>query len=561
LTAYNGEKQAITRNPRLWLETWLSKETLIAHNAAYDAAVCMAAYPEHIPLWFRAYEEGRVVCTQTLAKLLDISVGRTRSTYSLQGLVQDEFGTYLPKDGWRMRYRDLAETPIEKWPDGAVRYAVDDAVWAFRLWEKLKNSQKPYFVEAYCDALWLHLASVWGLRVDLDRLEFKKREVERDRQELFPRLLSQGLVKSSGQKNTKAVAQAIESAVASPKLTERGHVKIDAVNCRAAGLDEFATYSVLGTVLSKDIPALSQGVIHTSFGIAASNRATSSSPNIQNWATEGGIRECFIPRDGWIYLQADYDSFELRGLANFCQDRFGVSRLGEVLRAGRSPLLDFAAKLGGLSYEDALAAYESKDPNIKKLRQRAKAAMYGFPGGMGIAKFRLIAAAQGLVLSDMEAQDLKNQWLVAYPEMQQLFDYVRSRKQPDETYTIETFNGFQRAGATYPAACNHTFQSTCAVIAKRAGWSIAKACYSNPKSPLYGSRTVVMAHDEFILETPLQGDLDLKARELVRLMEQAGTSYAKAVAYIAKPAIMERWYKKAEAVYDKEGRLQVWRPS
>jgi DNA polymerase-1 len=80
--------------------------------------------------------------------------------------------------------------------------------------------------------------------------------------------------------------------------------------------------------------------IHTRFDIVETGRTSSSGPNVQNIRRLPGIRECFVPRDGWWFMQADYPGLELKTLAQVCIWLLGQSRLAEVLNARTRPPSD-----------------------------------------------------------------------------------------------------------------------------------------------------------------------------------------------------------------------------
>ena len=88
-----------------------------------------------------------------------------------------------------------------------------------------------------------------------------------------------------------------------------------------------------------------QGRIHTTFNqkATATGRLSSSNPNLQNIPvrTEQGreIRRAFIPRPGWVLLDADYSQIELRLMAHFSGD----TALIEAFRTGQVPADPVAA--------------------------------------------------------------------------------------------------------------------------------------------------------------------------------------------------------------------------
>lgn len=64
------------------------------------------------------------------------------------------------------------------------------------------------------------------------------------------------------------------------------------------------------------------GIIHANFHITGTKtgRFSSSGPNLQNLPLHGGIKSLFIPRDGHIFVYADYSQLELRIAAHLSED-------------------------------------------------------------------------------------------------------------------------------------------------------------------------------------------------------------------------------------------------
>jgi len=81
-----------------------------------------------------------------------------------------------------------------------------------------------------------------------------------------------------------------------------------------------------------------------------------------------------------------------------------------------------------------------------------------------------------------------------------------------------------------------------------------RECYLERKSPLFGTRLVVGAHDESVIEPTLERVHDAGYR-LAELMKKAAKVFMPDVAMEAKPAAMLRWTKESETVHDSKGRL------
>ena len=238
----------------------------------------------------------------------------------------------------------------------------------------------------------------------------------------------------------------------------------------------------LQKMLSNEVPTLKQGVtypIHTSYGLAASGRVTSSRPNVQNPKRSGAVyrngklkytlpdvRECWLPRDGYVYAQADFSSLELHTLAQYCVSKFGESKLAEALNAGVDPHTDLAASILGMSYEEASA--RKKEALVDNARQTAKVCNFGYPGGLGFESLVYFARKQYHVnITEDRARELKQQWLDHWPEMRLFFAYINDQVNKDTGRAVVTlvFN-LWRGGSSYCASCNTTFQGLGADAAK-----------------------------------------------------------------------------------------------
>ena len=274
-----------------------------------------------------------------------------------------------------------------------------------------------------------------------------------------------------------------------------------------------------------------------------------------------GIRECFRPRPGYVYAQADYHVFELMALGQTCLDLFGESKLAETLNAGLDPHTEVASRLLGKSYEETAALVKAKDKEAVNARQVAKALDFGLPGGLGAPRFIQYAAKADppVILTEVQAREYKATWLDAFPEMRQFFAYVDTLKGANN-YTVRLKrSGRWRSGATYCAALNSHFQGLAADGAKAALFLVSRACYVEPTSPLFGSRIVAFVHDEIILESPIDKAPEA-AEELSRLMVLGAKEHMPDMNIRAEPCLMGVWSKLATTIRDDQGRLLVWSP-
>ncbi len=488
-------------------------------------------------------------------------------------------------------------------PEQCVKYPLDDARATFAVYqaqEKHSAFLEDQFRQTRA-AFWLHLSSAWGIRTDEHGVEVLRRETQAELDEVQEELQLGGLVRANGVRDTKAaMRRMIETCRAQgvkvprtdahdPKKTNNlcplgdaceQHVCLDAEACEDSEdplLEKYALFSTLKKILSNDVEAVRKGVtypLHTRYGLAATGRTTSSKPNIQNVSKRPGLREVYVPRPGMLFFECDYPTLELYTLAQCCVSWLGQSKLAEVLLSGKDPHLWVASIILKTTYEDVEARFAAGDKDVKRARQIAKPANFGFPGGLGADSF--LAFTKGSMpkakflelglTAEFVREELKPQWFKAYPEMPHYFARVNALcdNESGKAFVETLFTKRFRGDASYCAACNNGFQALGVDCAKEAGWRIAKAQYVEEDSPLFNTRTVAFVHDEFIGEVVDEPQAAHAAGyELARLMREGANKYLPDVPIPMskmKPVLMRRWSKDAETVHDANGCLVPWQP-
>jgi hypothetical protein len=673
---HDGREGIAHWSEALPLLKWIwAQPRIVGHSVSFDAAVTGANFPQLLPDVFRAYDEGRVECTQVREQLLNIRKGTFRGytthegkkvvpTYQLATLTAKYFGRDISAskadDAWRMKYGTLMHLPISAWPKDAIEYPLEDV----RLTEAIFLAQdyeiaKPVNGIEYGElahstakasvAFVARLMSNWGLRTAphtvanlAERTEDGLQLLAAQLGEVYTHLPASApegtravhgpsgyvckftggawtyeepylggatlerrppLVRPNGTRDTKAAeAYALEAdrmereeweeiwgrgtykskirmtaggkkpkkdgTISPPKVSLSGPALADLAEDYPL-LGAYAEFGELRSVLAKDVKALRDGIlypIHSRFGDAESDRLTSSKPNVQNWRTYPGIRECFVPREGWCFIQADYSGLELSTLAEVCRTLFGRSALADAIRAKRDPHLIVAAELMRTDYATAeLAYYDKTHPlhdKAKEFRKMAKPVNFGFPGGLGIAKFVLFAKLQYKVeLTDERALELRDIWFKLFPEMREFFAYVRSLRKCDnggyDYWVREIVTNRIRGGCNYTAACNDHFQALGASMTQRALYEISRECYVVPSSALYGSRPVNYVHDEFFVESPIPRahDAAMRLRDVAEDVARRFMPYAPPA---CPPALLMRMSKAGHEMKDDAGRLVPW---
>lgn len=607
-----------------WVREWLQDPNLllIGHNIAFDLAVIAAEWPELLEPIFTALANDRITDTGIRQKLIDIARGqfrgitdalsghRTEHTYSLDALSQRHGFGEMDKSTHRLGFGELRDVTPSEWPEGAAAYAVKDAVTTLGVYEAQRewaNFLKDEFRQARA-AFGLHLISCWGIRTDGEAIDRFEAETVAAYERAVELCREHGLVRANGTRDTKKAKALMLTACAdldiSPKRTD-GYIKLkrkdpdeltaaerkriddplgglalDEDACLETGNDVLKAYSEVSslmTVVKTHIPALHNGVlgpIQPRFDSLMETGRTSCKGYSEGAPTNGyqmhnvrrlaGIRECFVPRPGRLFLDADYDGLELRTVAQVCLWALGESRLAEVLNDGVDPHLDLAAQLLGITYDEALTRLKAGDEKVAGARQFAKVGNFGFPGGMQPKSFRDHARKQyGLKMSLREAEELYEAWLSAWPEFRQYFEWIRVQCGEAKVATITHFKSERLRGMVpFTVASNSFFQGLGADATKAALFAIQRECFTVPESPLFGARMVNYVHDEFMLEVP--DDLALAnaaAKRLVSVMCSAADEWLPDVPTKATAALMRAWSKNAKPVFNSAGQLIPWEPS
>jgi len=246
-----------------------------------------------------------------------------------------------------------------------------------------------------------------------------------------------------------------------------------------------------------------------------------------------------IASPGHNLFAIDYSAVELRTLAAVCLQRYGKSKLAEIIAEGVDPHKYTAALLLKMTLQEfeQLPAVTQKEH-----RQRAKAINFGIPGGLG--PVTLVDYAQQTYDVDMsksEAKRFRDRLIYeVYPE---LWRYLEG-----ESGKVITLTGRVRAGTTYTQEKNTPFQGLAADGAKLALWQLVKQGY----------RVIAFIHDEFLIELPEDCDQTQTAKEIEDICCRAMQDLTSTIPIRCEYALMRNWSKKAEEVRDSEGRLMVW---
>lgn len=227
--------------------------------------------------------------------------------------------------------------------------------------------------------------------------------------------------------------------------------------------------------------------------ITATGRISSTDPNLQNIPIrmELGrqLRKVFQPREGCVFMDADYSQIELRVLAHLSGDE-------ELIRAyqeGQDIHRSTAAKVFHTPFDE-----------VTDLQRRgAKAVNFGIV--YGISAFGL---SQDLGVSRKEAEEIIAQYFASYPAIKEYLDgLVASAREKGYAETMFgrrrpvpelTSSNFMQRSFGERIAMNSPIQGTAADIIKIAMIRVAEAL----RREKLQARIVLQVHDELLIETP-----------------------------------------------------------
>ena len=236
------------------------------------------------------------------------------------------------------------------------------------------------------------------------------------------------------------------------------------------------------------------GRIHGKFNqtITATGRISSTEPNLQNIPVrmELGrqIRKVFVPKEGYVFTDADYSQIELRILAHMSGDE----RLIEAYRESRDIHATTASQVFHVPLEEVTPLQ----------RRNAKAVNFGIV--YGISAFGL---SEDLSISRKEAKEYIERYFETYPKVKEFLDSLV--KQGKEQGYVTTLYGRRRPIPEFKSsnfmqrqfgervAMNSPIQGTAADIMKIAMIAVDRELRKRGLS----SRIVLQIHDELLIET------------------------------------------------------------
>jgi DNA polymerase-1 len=274
------------------------------------------------------------------------------------------------------------------------------------------------------------------------------------------------------------------------------------------------------------------GRIHGTFNqtITATGRISSTEPNLQNIPVRmelgRAIRKLFVPKEGCVFVDADYSQIELRILAHMSGD--------ENLIGAYQHSSDIHATTAATVFHVPL---EEVTP---QMRRNAKAVNFGIV--YGISAFGL---SEDLSISRKQANEYIEAYFESYPGVKKFLDaqvasgkeqgyvttmYGRRRPIPE----LKAANFMQRQFGER-VAMNSPIQGSAADIMKLAMLRVEQALVDAGLR----ARIILQVHDELLLETPVEEVEQVKAI----LQSQMRDSFALRVPLEIGISVGNTWYE------------------
>ena len=236
------------------------------------------------------------------------------------------------------------------------------------------------------------------------------------------------------------------------------------------------------------------GRIHGKFNqtITATGRISSTEPNLQNIPIRmelgSRIRQVFIPKPGFVFLDSDYSQIELRILAHMSDD--------ENLIAAYNSDEDIHRITASQVFNTPL------NEVTKTQRSNAKAVNFGIV--YGISSFGL---SQDLSISKKEAAKYIEKYFETYPKVHEFLNGLVSSAK-EKGYSVTMFkrrrpipelssSNFMQRSFGERVAMNAPIQGTAADILKLAMIGV----YHKLKELGLKSKLILQVHDELLIET------------------------------------------------------------
>lgn len=508
---------------------------LVGHNVSFDLAVLGI---EHEALG----SEARLYDTAIRATLRGAISGDPAAADSSLKRLAGNLGIALSGKGTvQLSFRVGAQLTDEQ-----LQYAKEDITATRAVWQSQGADCRVPDEERQT----LLAASVFrmareGVRIEVARVRGHIAKLERGKSALQSELKSYGIIQPRGSKKdpwkksavSEEIIQEFLRKAGATKYTETGEqLAADEEALLATGISELRRL-VEYRKISKQITMFQafdtgEGDVVRAYwkSLVVTGRISCSKPNLTNIPKQGGFRECLLPDEGEVWIDADFPALELRTWAYVCQKWLGRSSLLQTWREGKDPHWRTAATILRTPYDSVKA-----HPRADETRQLAKVLNFGLPGGMYPKRLRNHLRSKGYPVGLYAATKLRNDWLKTYPEANEYFEYIDGLAEGDRFRVALPDNGRERLCFQNDAR-NYPFQGLGSDVAKEALKLAQNA----------GLKVKALVHDQMLVSAPLREAQEV-GRVLVQCMQRAGENICPTVPWegIKFAIYPERWVSKA----------------
>jgi len=276
-------------------------------------------------------------------------------------------------------------------------------------------------------------------------------------------------------------------------------------------------------------PATSR--IHSTFNqaLTATGRLSSAEPNLQNIPIRmplgRELRKAFVPREGAMFVDADYSQIELRLLAHMSGDETLIN----AFREGEDIHRLTASQVLGIALEDVTS----------EERSNAKAVNFGIIYGIGA-----FSLSEDLKISVKEAEHYISGYFRKYPGVKHYLDATIEGAKTNG-YVATLFNrrramlelkspNFNTRAFGERVAMNMPIQGSAADIIKIAMVNISRRLHQEELE----TKLILQVHDELLLEVP-KAEIEKVTHILKEEMENA---VSLDVPLVADVNVGDSWY-------------------
>lgn len=448
--------------------------------------------------------------------LMAYLINPLKDSYEIEDLARDFFNLNLVSKSDLLSKKDLI-TEIENNNENAIKYACNLSFVIYKIFSKIEDKLRELGLEDLYNNIELPLTfslakmELVGIGIDkkalgeyANKLESGIKDLEKKIYELSgtefninsPKQLGEILFEKLGLQGGKKTKTGYSTAA---DILEKLAVENEVVNYILEYRQLTKLHSTYAIGLANYIA--DDNRIHGKFNqtIAATGRISSTEPNLQNIPirTELGskLRDIFVAKENYSFIDADYSQIELRVLA----DMSGDIKLIDSYKQGKD-----------IHSITASNVFNTPLDEVSDLQRRnAKAVNFGVV--YGISGFGL---SRDLSISRKDALDYINNYFKTYVDVKKFLDeqvslakekgyvktiYGRIRPIPE----IKSSNFMQRAFGDR-VAMNSPIQGSAADIMKLAMISVDREL---EKSGL-DAKIVLQVHDELLVEA---SDKDLLA--------------------------------------------------